>query len=281
MRARRIKFLNPNSAPPLPPGKADGFRDVWRGIQPLVITFLLVTVGCAVLYFVGSFYGCGIRATFADASSVGFFDCLHFSIVTIATLGYGDYRPESVGRLVAGLEVLAGMVLMGLFIARLVSRRQDRFTSRLVSGQLNSEIQDFRDVLAGLLKAFKADAPIDTTLRSTVLFNASGLSSSIARYWRYQAAEPDLADVIQLRAAGRLLGGLITLVECVSDCVAGQTSDSIDPQNRKYVRKITESALVVATVLYERVDDSGISHSYQRVAELVSNLRTQLQLSKV
>lgn len=71
-----------------------------------------------------------------NKKQVSFLDCLHFSVVTITTLGYGDYRPESFGRLVSAVEVLAGIILMGIFVARLVSHHQDRLIKRLVRGQL-------------------------------------------------------------------------------------------------------------------------------------------------
>ena len=53
-------------------------------------------------------------------------DCLHFSTVTITTLGYGDIIPTRwYSKLAADLEVLIGLVFVSLSIGRLLSDRQE------------------------------------------------------------------------------------------------------------------------------------------------------------
>jgi len=49
------------------------------------------------------------------------FDCLHFSTVTIATLGYGDIIPKTwYSKLAADLEVLMGIVFVSLSLGRVL-----------------------------------------------------------------------------------------------------------------------------------------------------------------
>jgi len=287
MANKSPRFLNQNAAPAKPPTKLNVVIDICGNVWSIVAAFGGIILGSAILFYIGSQNGWGIKPTFTVSSgasaeniavNASFLDCLHFSVVTISTLGYGDYRPESYGRVVAAVEVVSGIVLMGLFVSRLVSRQQDRFTRRLVTGQLNREIQDFRDSLSDVLLAFRNAPPIELERASEILFRASGLSQSIGRYWRHEAQEPDLADIIQIRAAGRLLGGLISLLETVDLYVAGKSRADIHAANRKYVRNITESVLTVATVLSTRVDDDGVSHSNDRVVELVNKLRAQFLL---
>jgi hypothetical protein len=43
----------------------------------------------------------------------GFVDCLYFSVVTYTTIGYGDQVPLSHVRLIAGVEALNGLMLIG------------------------------------------------------------------------------------------------------------------------------------------------------------------------
>lgn len=287
MGAKRLHFLNLNATPRKPPTFWSTLGDVWTKVWNLVVILLGITVGCAVLYYIGTPHGWGIQPTFignqtpSTATDVSFFDCLHFSVVTIATLGYGDYRPESYGRLIAALEVFGGIVLMGVFVARLVSRQQDRMTRRIARGQLNAEIQDFRDQLARLLQTFKEAPPVLVKQApSATLFRARGMAMSIGRYWRHEAMEQELVDFLPVRAAGRLLGEMIELLQAIAGCVAGQTKETLHYDDFKAVRSITESTLAVATVLQERVSDAGLKHSQQRVVELVSNLRKQLHLHR-
>ena len=52
-------------------------------------------------------------------------DCLHFSTVTIATLGYGDIIPTKwYSKLAADIEVLMGMAFVSLSLGRLLSNRE-------------------------------------------------------------------------------------------------------------------------------------------------------------
>ena len=52
-------------------------------------------------------------------------DCLHFSTVTIATLGYGDIVPTRwYSKLAADFEVLMGMAFVSLSLGRLLSERE-------------------------------------------------------------------------------------------------------------------------------------------------------------
>lgn len=285
MAGKKIRFINPNAAPPKAQTAWSNFVSAWRKVQSLLAFFVAIVICCAVLFYFGTPHGWGIRPTFAPdfeargGETVTFFDCLHFSIVTIATLGYGDFSPESYGRLIAGAEVVAGIILMGVFVSRLVSSQQDRMTKRLVRGQINAELQDFRDQLSNLLKAFSGPLPaIGKNQPSEALHNARGLAMSIARYWRHEAKEPDLAEVLPLRASGRLLGELIELLEGVVKCCEEKTKSDLHPDDFKAVRSITESTLTVAVVLADRVPDEGIRHSHARVTVLVASLRQQLQL---
>jgi len=160
-RFQKPKFLNPSSAPPDPPTMLKLVWTLCYDVLGLVFAFITLTIGCAFLYWLGTQSDWGIIPTFTlldktgkevASPAAGFWDCMHFSIVTIATLGYGDYRPQSYARIVAACEVISGIVLMGLFVAKLVSRKQDRFVRRILKGQTNIEIQKFRGLLATIFK---------------------------------------------------------------------------------------------------------------------------------
>ena len=50
---------------------------------------------------------------FAGLPVEGFQDCLYFSVVTYTSLGFGDQIPTSHARLIAGVEALNGLLLIG------------------------------------------------------------------------------------------------------------------------------------------------------------------------
>jgi len=118
----------------------DALDDLTWGKTMLI--FLVLTFGSAVLYYSAPFVdkGSAILPTFLHSNdtseSYSFSNSLYFSIVTEATLGYGDYRPVGYCRAVAVLQVLTGYALFGLMIAKLTSSfgAKYRRIQRLVCG---------------------------------------------------------------------------------------------------------------------------------------------------
>jgi voltage-gated potassium channel Kch len=54
---------------------------------------------------------------------IEFLEALYFSIVTITTLGYGDYVPSNaLTRIMASLQALSGLFFTSLFLVALVRR---------------------------------------------------------------------------------------------------------------------------------------------------------------
>ena len=49
-------------------------------------------------------------------------ECLHFSVVTFTTLGYGDFQPKPHCRFLADAEALIGAAMMALFVVSLARR---------------------------------------------------------------------------------------------------------------------------------------------------------------
>ncbi|WP_099209265.1 potassium channel family protein [Thermococcus henrietii] len=79
----------------------------WK--RPIMIWLFAVNVLFPVLFFVtGSVQGL--------SNSLSFLDYEYFSIVTATTLGYGDYHPIGVGRVIASVEALFGMFMWAVFL---------------------------------------------------------------------------------------------------------------------------------------------------------------------
>ena len=117
-----------------------------------------------------------------------------------------------------------------------------------------------------------------TNQRSALLYRARGRADSIARYWRHEARDPDLEETIPLRAASRLLGELTELLDAIEVGAKGKLKPDLHVDDHKAIRRISEATLVLATVLFERTEDDGLVHAYDRVCEILSRLRGQLAL---
>ena len=81
-----------------------GYGTKWERV---VLLWICVVIGCATCFW-------AFKAV-KDASC--FWENLYFSIVTVTTLGYGDYQPKpGIGQLLAGIEATFGTFAWAAFI---------------------------------------------------------------------------------------------------------------------------------------------------------------------
>ncbi|MCI5130646.1 MAG: two pore domain potassium channel family protein [Candidatus Electrothrix sp. EH2] len=118
-------------------------------ISPLqvFILYILLILACALAY-------CFLPGIFSKP--MGGLDSFYFSVVTITTLGYGDFLPISgLGKFIAASEAFLGVVLLGVFFLtvshELVNSHERK---RICAGKNNLKVQyDYwrRDIVWPLL----------------------------------------------------------------------------------------------------------------------------------
>ena len=93
-----------------------------------VVTFswLLIFLSSAFYYFFGLRFA-GEYQVFSlqnslEENTIFFFECLYYSVVTFTTLGYGDFIPIGLSRLVAALEAFIGSFTIALFVVVFVKK---------------------------------------------------------------------------------------------------------------------------------------------------------------
>lgn len=92
----------------------------------LVLWFALILL-FAWLYYLLSFipgHGSDQIAAIKDPLE-RFFTALYFSVITGATVGYGDVLPLGFSRALSALEGILSFVLLAVFVSRIASRKQD------------------------------------------------------------------------------------------------------------------------------------------------------------
>lgn len=104
-------------------------------ISTYLITFFAVVAGSGFLYYflTPCGHGMGRDSSALHATSVynGLYNGLYLSFVTISSLGYSDIHPMGFSKVLACIEVLMGMALSGILIARIASRRLSFHVSRM------------------------------------------------------------------------------------------------------------------------------------------------------
>jgi voltage-gated potassium channel len=96
-------------------------------IVPLAILVALITIFGGIGVYLAEHGHPG-----ANITNLG--DALWWAVVTIATVGYGDYYPvTAVGRVIAVFVMLGGIGIFVLLVGTLSQRRFQRAQSRLMS----------------------------------------------------------------------------------------------------------------------------------------------------
>lgn len=115
----------------------------------LTLIHLIAIFFGLVLFFSVVFFGLdqccdnGIR----DGSGLlpkDFWTYLYFSVVTISSLGYGDFHPIGFGRLAASFEVVFGLILIAAVVAKIVSEQQSTLMRLLYSSDQERRVKQFR-----------------------------------------------------------------------------------------------------------------------------------------
>ena len=97
---------------------------VWLGMI-LVFGFVYWAAG------IGMGMGLQAGSSPVKADLQGLLTTIYFSFVTALSIGYGDVVPLGIFRLVAIIEGVAGLLIFGCVISKLVSRRQEELTEEI------------------------------------------------------------------------------------------------------------------------------------------------------
>lgn len=239
---------------------------VWRrwGLKYLV-AFILVALLSAVAFRIAVTFKSGLVLGYAEEVTPGFCDCLYFSIVTISSLGYGDIRPIGCGRVIASIEVTAGLVLIGLWISAMASSRLELLTERLHGHAVDERFKQFRANIVRLSSEFadlaqkhgQAQSVDSARLWSVgkdsedaVMDELYAAVWGIVRHLRREVSEGEFFETTSQRFTGRLLGACIESLEHIAVASrSGGVLDASNPQaegNLKRLRQVLHDYQVIA-----------------------------------
>ena len=119
----------------------------------LILGSVASLIAFASLYYFGSLHGWGLKES--GQAYISFGSCLYFSVVTFTSLGFGDLVPVSVGRFLAGVEVVLGLTIFGLAVAKLSSYKQSYLLNQLYARDIQGKLDLFAEELRAHRSACK------------------------------------------------------------------------------------------------------------------------------
>ena len=207
-----------------------------RSFGGLLATWLLINVGCGVLYWLVSFIpGHGLREASQpigrDAAAL--LEAVYFSFVTGLSIGFGDIVPVGVVRVLAVIQGGACLLVFGAIISKLVSGRQEAlmaeihriaFEDRLgrVRTNLHLVVSEIQEISAKCGDGRATPAAVQTRIESAAAIFTGELRAIHDLLYRPQTA-PD-EDVLESILA-HLDGGLREF-EALLDCMTAEFRDA-------------------------------------------------------
>jgi hypothetical protein len=182
----------------------------------------------AAVYLVASYYDSGLKGE----KPIGFWDCIYFSVVTFTSLGYGDLRPCGFGRLVACVEVIFGLGLFGVGVAKLASHKQSYLLNQLYARELQRRLDLFAEALQ------------EKRLHCTELMRSAG-GATLAPEGAMRLLENVKTTVMQIRAvvsfesrngyliSGIPIGSITGLLQALSRLIPALVSVALARRSRR------------------------------------------------
>lgn len=173
----------------------------------LSVYIVVLILGCSVLYWILNPYQQG-----TNAKNLNFGDAVYFSVVTFATLGYGDISPVGTGKILVVAEVIGGMMLMALFIGKLSSERQASKLTLIYSSLNHQRITTYIRDLGVLNDALRgAYTRHDNRQLAEKMEDLYDFASVIRKYLMQQTLEGELTEYGNEFTLKRLYSSLATL----------------------------------------------------------------------
>ena len=280
-----------------------------------LLSFVAIVVVFGVIYaFLPSSHGLEPREPSSLPSEI--LRGLYFSIVTISSLGYGDLQPVGLSRAFAGLEVVMGLALIGIMIAKLTSER----VSHLVSSIYVSDAQRKLNQTASLFNVAGYDiqhtsqalsihyqqvpqAPQDEAAGAAltqeysdsdlkdvkVQFNSavSDFRKCTREFRDYLFQATDRGRYLQLipdftleNLAKAMESALSALNRSIITLYSSSDSDTMDPTllgvPRAYLSEIVEIHKRASNLIASESKNGTISSAYQELSELCDNISVAL-----
>lgn len=182
--------------------------------KQILIYIISTIIFFALMYFVLDTFS---ERNGTNKDSLSILDYLYFSVVTFATLGYGDITPEGFSKLLVIIEVLSGMFLAAIFIGKISSERQSTKLT-LIYSSINHQrilglIEDISLAEIEMNTLYAAHDNKNLLAKSKDIYD---LVSVIRKYLTLQSLEGELASYGNSSTLRRLYIALAKLQKSIS-----------------------------------------------------------------
>ena len=268
-----------------------------------IMSFIVVVIAFGLFYALLTPLGHGIGQNLKPLSDGiswdTFFKGIYFSVVTISSLGYGHMHPMGFSKALACLEVLFGLAVIGIMIAKVTSQRLSHHVSRLFSSDAQKRLED----IAAKFETFKVDLNVIMPELGTAYQSAPGqetpstenkdeliskfrevisnLQSECVKLRDYFLSEIEQdnyfqsAPVSAVAQVGIAVDGVFWILSQLITSLSTQARVEIfDRYNRQIISGAVDSQKKICNLVNRHATNKNTLDAFQRIKEICEALPT-------
>lgn len=261
-------------------------------LRVYIVGFMVVILLFGIFYTCLTPRGHGIGENGEPLPNITILTGIYFSIVTISSLGYGHMHPMGFSKVLACAEVLVGLAMIGIMIARVTSQRLSYHVSRLFSADAQKRLEDIavkfensqstlRSIMPELETAYqsvpgKTSPSTESKVASTSKFREaiSDLQSecvTLRDYFLFEIAQGNYfqsAPVNAVVRVGKAIDGAFWILGQLITSLSTQSRIEIfDDHNRQMIFEAINSQKKACNLVNEYATDQDTLDVFQRIKE--------------
>lgn len=266
----------------------EGVSTLWY-----IVGFVVVVILFGLAYTWLTPMGHGIGQNLKPLSNTTFFTGIYFSVVTISSLGYGHMYPIGLSKVLACIEVLIGLAMIGIMIAKVTSQRLSYHVLHLFVSDAQKRLEDIaakfdtsrftlRDKIMPRLATAYQSAPGQTSLltedKSILISNfreaISDLQSECFKLHDYFLLAIEQENYFQsvpssavIRVGKAIDGAFWILGQLITSLSTQSRIEIFDDHNRQMIFEAINSQKKTCNLVDEYATDRDTLDVFQRIKE--------------
>lgn len=248
------------------------------------ITFVFGVFIMGVIYFLLTPYSHGIGISSKLPEKLTFWNAQYFSVVTVSSLGYGDMHPMGFSKILACFEVLSGLVLMGIILAKTTSARISYHVVRLFSSETQKRMEGFaeefenlndklRNVNRSIQKTPGGQPPINKSIVITecteIITSFHSYSSNIAEYLSYEVEHCKFFAIVPIDSMKRTADAIGYAILLLGLMIRNTTTEVrgilLTSANRRKLLSIIEKHRQIGKIVCNNCTDDEIREKFSDI----------------
>ena len=256
----------------------------------LLLVFALVVSFLGLVYYILTPFGHGIAGNDGPFKTLSIGQGLYFSIVTVSSLGYGDMHPVGAAKIIACVEVLFGLAVMGILIAKITSRRLSYHVLRLFSSDAQKRLEgiatgfekcgsDLSNIMPELVSAFEKTPgqSAQKNARSllsefqTVVVSFGSNCLALSEYFSYEIKQGDYFSIAPTNSVARVGEAVdrafMVLGQLIISLPPQARTEALDRRNRQTIAQAIAAQKKVCSIISKHMTDNPCRDMFDQVAE--------------